>query len=100
MLFRSTVAMRARTVAGRLRIEVADTGLGMSEDEIGRVFDEFHRSDSSPARARRGTGLGLTISRRLARALGGDITVKSRFGVGSQFTLELPLSADRDGIAA
>jgi PAS domain S-box-containing protein len=94
-----TVAMRARTVDGRLRIEVADTGLGMSEDEIGRVFDEFHRSGSSLARARRGTGLGLTISRRLARALGGDITVKSRFGVGSQFTLELPLSAEGDGIA-
>ena len=95
-----TVAMRARTVDGRLRIEVADTGLGMSEDELGRVFDEFHRSDSSLARARRGTGLGLTISRRLARALGGDITVKSRFGVGSQFTLELPLSAEGDGMAA
>src|SRR5262245_28200406 len=95
-----TVAMRARTVDGRLHIEVADTGLGMDEAEIGRVFDEFHRSKSSPARARRGTGLGLTISRRLARALGGDITVKSRFGVGSQFTLELPLSAYGDGVAA
>jgi ammonium transporter len=95
-----TVAMRARTVDGRLLIEVADTGLGMSEDEVGRVFDEFHRSDSSVARARRGTGLGLTISRRLARALGGEITVKSRFGVGSQFTLELPLSAEGDGMAA
>jgi Amt family ammonium transporter len=95
-----TVAMRARAVDGRLRIEVADTGLGMSEDEVGRVFDEFHRSDSSLARTRRGTGLGLTISRRLARALGGDITVKSRFGVGSQFTLDLPLTAEGDGVAA
>jgi ammonium transporter len=95
-----TVGMRARTVDGRLRIEVADTGIGLSEDEIGRVFDEFHRSDSSLARARRGTGLGLTISRRLARTLGGDITVSSRIGVGSQFTLELPLSAEGDGVAA
>jgi ammonium transporter len=95
-----TVAMRARTGDGRLRIEVVDTGLGMSEEDVVRVFDEFHRSDSSLARQRRGTGLGLTISRRLARALGGDITVKSRFGVGSQFTLELPLSAEGDGMAA
>ncbi len=95
-----TVGMRARAVDGRLRIEVADTGLGMSEDEMGRVFEEFQRSDSTAARVRGGTGLGLTISRRLARALGGDITVKSRLGVGSQFTLELPLSAERDGMAA
>jgi signal transduction histidine kinase len=87
-------------VDGRLRIEVADTGLGMSEDEMGRVFEEFQRSDSTAARVRGGTGLGLTISRRLARALGGDITVKSRLGVGSQFTLELPLSAEGDGVAA
>jgi PAS domain S-box-containing protein len=95
-----TVAMRARTVDGRLHIDVVDTGLGLSEDEVGRVFDEFHRSDSSLARERRGTGLGLTISRRLARALGGDITVQSRYGVGSQFTLELPLSIEGDGMAA
>jgi ammonium transporter len=95
-----TVGMRARAVDGRLRIEVADTGLGMSEDEMGRVFEEFQRSDSTAARVRGGTGLGLTISRRLARALGGDITVKSRLGVGSQFTLELPLSAEGDGVAA
>jgi PAS domain S-box-containing protein len=90
-----TVAMRAGVVGGRLRINVADTGLGISEAEVSKVFDEFHRSDSTRARMRRGTGLGLSISRRLARALGGDITVKTRLGTGSIFTLDLPVDGAR-----
>jgi ammonium transporter len=90
-----TVAMRARVVGGRLRINVADTGLGISEDEVGKIFDEFHRSDSTVSSTRRGTGLGLSISRRLARALGGEITVKSKLGAGTTFTLDLPLGGAR-----
>jgi signal transduction histidine kinase len=86
-----TVAMRAGVVGGRLRINVADTGLGISEDEVGKIFDEFHRSDSTVSTMRRGTGLGLSISRRLARALGGEITVESKLGAGTTFTLDLPL---------
>jgi ammonium transporter len=86
-----SIAVRAQADDGRLRIAVADTGVGIPGDELGRVFDEFHRADSPTAHPRRGTGLGLTISRRLARALGGDVTVESRLGVGSTFTLDLPL---------
>jgi PAS domain S-box-containing protein len=88
-----SIAVTAAATDGRLRVRVSDTGVGIAGDEIGRVFDEFHRADTTTAR-RSGTGLGLTISRRLARALGGDVTVQSRLGVGSEFTLVLPL---RDG---
>ncbi len=89
-----TIAVRATTAGGRLLIDVSDTGLGISSDELARIFDEFHRSDSTRARVRRGTGLGLSISRRLARALDGDITVESRLDVGSTFTLDLPVHSD------
>jgi ammonium transporter len=89
------IAVRAGAVDGRLRVGVSDTGVGIPVDELGRIFDEFHRADSTTARGRRGTGLGLTISRRLARTLGGDVTVDSRLGVGSTFTLDLPLNAVR-----
>jgi ammonium transporter len=89
------IAVRAEAVDGRLRVGVSDTGVGIPVDELGRIFDEFHRADSTTARGRRGTGLGLTISRRLARTLGGDVRVDSRLGVGSTFTLDLPLNAVR-----
>jgi ammonium transporter len=89
-----SISVRAHAVDGRLRIGVTDTGVGIAPDELGRIFDEFHRADSITPRLRRGTGLGLTISRRLARALGGDVTVESRPGAGSTFTLVLPLTSD------
>jgi signal transduction histidine kinase len=79
-------------------LEVSDTGVGIAAADIERIFDEFEqvnagaRTDS----ARRGTGLGLAISRRLARLLGGDLTVVSEPGRGSVFTVWLPLDpADR-----
>jgi ammonium transporter len=93
-----SISVRAVAVDGRLRVRVADTGVGIPDDEVGKVFDEFHRAALPAARRRGGTGLGLTISRRLARTLGGDLTVESRLGVGSTFTLDLPL-APGDGRA-
>jgi ammonium transporter len=86
-----SIEVRAEAANGRLKIGVSDTGIGIQPDELGRIFDEFHQADSSGTRGRRGTGLGLTISRRLARTLGGDVTAESRLGTGSTFTLELPL---------
>jgi signal transduction histidine kinase len=83
------IRVHAEPADGRLRVDVSDTGVGISEDELPRIFDEFHRAESRSART--GTGLGLTISQRLARALGGDLTVSSRLGAGSTFTLDLPL---------
>jgi ammonium transporter len=86
-----SIAVRAKAADGRLRVAVADTGIGIPRDELGRIFREFHRADSTATRTRSGTGLGLTISQRLARSLGGQITVESRLGAGSTFTVDLPL---------
>ena len=79
----------------RLRFEVIDTGIGMSSEQMGRIFKPFVQGDSSTTRLFGGTGLGLVISRRLAHKLGGDITVESAPGRGSVFSLEIetgPLS--------
>jgi len=84
-----SIDLRAGAASGRLHIEVEDTGVGIRQDELGRIFDEFHRVDS--ARVPRGTGLGLSITRHLAGVLGGDVTAESEVGRGSTFTLDLPL---------
>jgi signal transduction histidine kinase/DNA-binding response OmpR family regulator len=69
---------------------VTDTGIGMTEEQIGRLFAEFTQADSSTTRRFGGTGLGLAISRRFCRMMGGEITVKSEMGVGTEFTMSVP----------
>ena len=69
---------------------VTDTGSGISEDKLLAIFDPFVQADSGHSRAREGSGLGLTISRRLARLMGGDLTLATKVGEGSTFTLWLP----------
>ncbi len=76
-------------VAAPLRIEVIDSGIGMTPEELGRLFEPFVQADCSTTRRFGGTGLGLAISRRLARLLGGDIQVFSAPGVGSNFRVEV-----------
>ena len=73
----------------KLHMGVVDTGIGLGENEIKRIFDPFTQADSSTTRRYGGTGLGLTLSRQLARMLGGDLTVTSRRGEGSRFILTL-----------
>jgi CheY-like chemotaxis protein len=69
-----------------LTFAVIDTGVGIPDTEIGKLFEPFMQADGSASRRHEGTGLGLAISRQLARALGGDVTVSSEFGKGSTFT--------------
>ena len=87
------VTLRARRVAnGRdwIELAVADTGIGMTAEQQAKLFEEFTQADSSTARQYGGTGLGLAITRKLARMMGGDVTVASEPGKGSVFTVRLP----------
>jgi signal transduction histidine kinase len=91
------VRLRARRVAnGRDWIEfaVADTGIGMTPEQQAKLFEEFSQADAMTAQRFGGTGLGLALSRKLARMMGGDVTVTSEPGKGSVFTVRLPGSAD------
>src|SRR5690606_33286308 len=74
----------------RIRIHIRDTGPGIAPADQERVFEAFTQLDSSYTRRRPGTGLGLAICRRLARLLGGEVSLQSTVGVGSVFTLSLP----------
>lgn len=81
--------------SGTIGFQVMDTGIGMTPDQLARLFEPFTQADDSTTRKFGGTGLGLAISRRFARLLGGDITASSSPGKGSIFKLQLPRAAPR-----
>ena len=74
----------------RDQITVEDSGEGIPAHHLDRLFERFYRVDRARSRELGGTGLGLAIVKHLARAHGGEVTVESRFGEGTQFTIELP----------
>lgn len=73
-----------------INFSVIDSGIGMNEEQISRIFDSFSQADNSTTRTYGGTGLGLTITRRFCEMMGGNITVKSDIGKGSHFVVALP----------
>ena len=87
------VKLQARKVANGgngIELAVVDTGIGMTAEQQAKLFEEFSQADAATARRFGGTGLGLAITRKLARMMGGDVTVASEPGKGSVFTVRLP----------
>jgi signal transduction histidine kinase/CheY-like chemotaxis protein len=87
-----TITVAARRVGRMVEISVADTGIGISESDRGKIFHEFQQLDSGVGRQVQGTGLGLALTRRFADLHGGDVRVTSNVGKGSVFTLSLPVA--------
>jgi CheY-like chemotaxis protein len=87
-----SLTVQPRTVAGHnvMEFAVRDTGIGMTAEQQAKLFQDFTQADSSTARRYGGTGLGLAITRKLARMMGGDVSVTSQEGKGSTFTVTLP----------
>lgn len=90
------IARASNANSGRIEFSVTDTGIGIASEQQGIIFDAFKQADGTTSRKYGGTGLGLTISKDLARLLGGDISVKSEKTKGSTFTLNLPERDDVD----
>ncbi len=90
----STITIDIEEHPDTVEVSVEDTGIGIPEDALDRIFERFYRVDASRARAIGSTGLGLSIVRHLIQAMGGTIRVESKLGQGSRFTFSLPRAAD------
>ena len=92
-----SIILRVRPVAHQgqdcIAFAVADSGIGMTPEQLGRLFEEFSQGDATTARQYGGTGLGLAITRRLCQMMGGDVSVTSEVGKGTTFTVRLPVAA-------
>jgi signal transduction histidine kinase len=90
------VQIRAEGLDGRVRLSVADTGVGIAPEDVARLFDKYEQARSRATRGEKGTGLGLYITKQLVELHGGEITVDSTPGHGSTFSFTLPKAADSD----
>ena len=89
------VNVRLRRAEGQACVEIADTGIGIPEDALPHLFEEFYRAPNAKAQEKEGTGLGLAIARDLVARYGGRIDVRSKVGAGTTFTVILPLAKER-----
>lgn len=89
------VTIRARQVDSWIEIAVSDTGIGIAQSDLGRLFTEFQQLDAGPGREQEGTGLGLALTKRFAELHGGHVSVESVQGEGSTFILTLPAVAKK-----
>jgi len=90
-----TSQIQSLIVRSKLQITVSDSGIGIAEDKLERIFESFEQADGSTAREYGGTGLGLAVTKQLVELHGGEIQVSSELGVGSQFTFSLPISKNQ-----
>jgi signal transduction histidine kinase/CheY-like chemotaxis protein len=95
-----SVEVSAEIIDLELRLTVSDTGIGISTDNLPRIFDQFHQVDGTASRRHEGTGLGLTIADKYTQLLGGRIDVLSQPGTGSKFTLILPMNDIGKGLSS
>ena len=84
------VKLKVRKVTEGIELAVVDSGIGMTAEQRSKMFEEFSQADATTAQRFGGTGLGLAITRKLARMMGGDVTVTSEPGKGSVFTARRP----------
>jgi signal transduction histidine kinase len=87
---RGSISVRSRLESGGTRVEVEDTGIGMTPEDQARIFEEFFQVDGTHRATGEGYGLGLAVAKRMAALMGGDLSVSSELGKGSTFTLTLP----------
>jgi PAS domain S-box-containing protein len=97
---RLTVTVETEEGRDWIRFDVSDTGIGMTPEQMDRLFQAFTQADASTTRKYGGTGLGLAITRKIARLMGGDVTVESTIGQGSTFTLRVPIAVGDPTLAA